>query len=244
MVARIGSIEAVVCQSRHEAAWLERCVLEHRMPSWNRTAGGQEVPVWLRVTDRGVRVEHEPLGTGTLFGPYLGGAQARSAAAALDRVYPFRYATTRSGAERDMARIRGVVPTDGARMRNAILAILAGDPEAARAVITELLQRRQAAVDAMDFERAATLQGELEGLGWILEPSRVLEVGLDRDLHGWADGVLFTFEVREGRVRDWRARHCTERDAATRLQGTPDRWRAFADENAALASALGSISGR
>jgi excinuclease UvrABC nuclease subunit len=141
-----------------------------------------------------------------------------------------------------MARVRGVVPTDGARMRNAIMAVLSGDPDEARVVTTELLQRRQAAVDALDFERAAALQRELEGLGWILEPSRVLQAGLDLDLHGWADGVLFTFEVREGRVRDWRARPCTERDAEPRIQGTPDRWRTFADENAALAAALGSIS--
>ncbi len=69
-----------------------------------------------------MKVEHEAIGTGVRFGPYLGGAQARSAAAALNHVYPYRYATTRSGAERDMARVRGVLPGDGARMREAVVA--------------------------------------------------------------------------------------------------------------------------
>jgi excinuclease ABC subunit C len=239
MVTRVSRIEAVVCQSRHEAAWLERSVLEHRMPPWNRTPGGQEVPVWLRVADHGVRLEHRDGGPGAIFGPYLGGEQARSAAAAIDRVYPYRYATTRSGAERDMARVRGVLPTDGAWMREAAVAVLSGDPDAADTIRAELVARRQAAVDAMDFERAGTIQRELEGLAWILEPSRVLDdVEPDQDLHGWADGILFTFELRDGRIRDWGTQSCTRATASSRLASTPDRWRAFATENAALAAAL------
>ena len=128
------------------------------MLPWNRTAGGQEVPVWLRVTAREVKVEHEAIGAGVRFGPYLGGAQARSAAAALNHVYPYRYATTRSGAERDMARVRGVLPGDGARMHEAVVAVLSGDPGAIEAMRTELVGQRQASADAMDFERAATIQ--------------------------------------------------------------------------------------
>jgi len=42
MVARIARVEAVTCDSAHEAAWLERNLLEHRRPPWNRTLGGQE----------------------------------------------------------------------------------------------------------------------------------------------------------------------------------------------------------
>jgi excinuclease ABC subunit C len=238
MVPKVARIEAVVCQSRHEAAWLERSMLEHRLLPWNRTAGGAEVAVWLRLTDRGVNVEHEVVGSGVRFGPYLGGGQARSAAAALNDVYPFRYATTRSGAERDMARIRGVLPTDGVRMRATVEAVLSGDTEAVEAMQAELLRRRQGSVDAMDFERAATIQRQLDGLAWIVQPSRVLERGPDLDLHGWADGLLLTFELRDGAIRDWRTRPCTHRDAESRLASTPDRWRAFATENAALAAAL------
>jgi excinuclease ABC subunit C len=242
MVTRVRSVEAVVCQSRHEAAWLERSVLEHRMLPWNRTAGGQEVPAWLRLTDRGVRLEHRARGTGPLFGPYLGGTQTRSAADALNDVYPFRYATTRSSAERDMARVRGVQPADAARMREAVEAVLAGDPEATDALRAELVRRRQAAVDRMDFERAGTIQEQLDGLAWIAEPSRVLEAGPDRDIHGWADGILVTFELRNGRICDWHTRTCIEADARPRLAATPDHWRPFAAENAVLAAALRRVA--
>jgi excinuclease ABC subunit C len=238
MVTRVGRIEAVACQSRHEAAWLERSMLEHRMPPWNRTAGGQEIPIWLKVTDHGVEVDHRTVGTGVRFGPYLGATQTRNAAAALNRVYPYRYATTRSGAERDMARVRGVLPVDASRMRAAVVAVLSGDPASMATVRTELIGRRQASVDVMDFERAGTLQQQLEGLEWIVEPSRVLDSGPDLDAHGWADGLLFTFELRGGRICDWRTQPCTERNAQDRLVSTPEPWRDFATENAALAALL------
>jgi len=49
MVARIAGVQALVCDSEHEAAWLERNLLERRLPRWNRTAGGEEVPVYIRL---------------------------------------------------------------------------------------------------------------------------------------------------------------------------------------------------
>jgi excinuclease ABC subunit C len=43
MVARVGRVEAVACDSGHEAAWLERNLLQARKPPWNRApSGGQE----------------------------------------------------------------------------------------------------------------------------------------------------------------------------------------------------------
>ncbi|MFC7757955.1 nucleotide excision repair endonuclease [Catellatospora bangladeshensis] len=49
MVRAVARIEAVVCESEHEAAWLERNVLEHRMPPANRVPGGLESPVHIRL---------------------------------------------------------------------------------------------------------------------------------------------------------------------------------------------------
>jgi excinuclease ABC subunit C len=238
MVTRVARIEALVCQSRHEAAWLERSMLEHSMPRWNRAVGGQEVPVWLRLSDRGVHVEHRAEAKGELYGPYLGGEQAREAAAALDRVFPLRYANPRSGADRDMGRVLGVLPADRAPMRAAIVAVLTGDRVAIEATRTALTRRRQAFVDVMDFEVAATIQRELDGLIWITEPSRVLDPAPNVDIYGWADGILLTLELRDGRICDWHATACREPDAHARLESTPDRWRPFATENAALAAAL------
>src|SRR5277367_1113612 len=50
MVARIARVEAVVCDSAHEAAWLERNLLQRRLPPWNRCVGGQEAEVWIRLS--------------------------------------------------------------------------------------------------------------------------------------------------------------------------------------------------
>jgi excinuclease UvrABC nuclease subunit len=90
MVTRIDRVEAVACDSEHEAAWLERNLLEHRLPPWNRT-GGPEVPVYIRLDPGpaapGLRVvhEHERSAGGRHFGPYLGGARVRLAASGLHR---------------------------------------------------------------------------------------------------------------------------------------------------------------
>src|SRR5580700_1789314 len=52
MVARIARVEAVPCDSAHEAAWLERNLLQYRKPPWNRSpSGGQEVEVWIRLSE-------------------------------------------------------------------------------------------------------------------------------------------------------------------------------------------------
>jgi excinuclease ABC subunit C len=52
MVVAVAWIEAVECASRHEAAWLERNLLEAALPPWNRTGGGQEVPVAILLDSR------------------------------------------------------------------------------------------------------------------------------------------------------------------------------------------------
>jgi len=48
IVRRIARVEALSCDSEHEATWLERNLLERGLPPWNRTAGGQEVRVFIR----------------------------------------------------------------------------------------------------------------------------------------------------------------------------------------------------
>ena len=94
MVARIARIEAVTCDSAHEAAWLERNLLEHRRPPWNRTPGGQEAEVWIRLSASPRRpgltvVRQSAPGD---FGPYLGGQKVRDAVSGLGRVLPLGYA--------------------------------------------------------------------------------------------------------------------------------------------------------
>ena len=61
MVAQVRRIEAVSCDSAHEAAWLERNLLTTSLPPWNKTMGGQEHPVYIRLDPRppaGLSVAH------------------------------------------------------------------------------------------------------------------------------------------------------------------------------------------
>jgi excinuclease UvrABC nuclease subunit len=85
MVARIARVEAVPCDSAHEAAWLERNLLGRRLPPWNRTPGGQEAEVWIRLSDSprapGLTVVRRSAPGD--FGPYLGGLKVRDAVSGL-----------------------------------------------------------------------------------------------------------------------------------------------------------------
>jgi excinuclease ABC subunit C len=234
MVAGIARVEALVCASAHEAAWLERNLLEARMPRWNRTPGGQEVPVYLRLADGparpGITVVHQP---GPGFGPYLGGARARLAVAALHRLFPLPYAGTRlTGAERDMAAQLGVSPRDRAALADGIRSVLGGNLGDAERRLVEL---RDEAAAQTRYERAGRIQSELEGLRWVTDEQRATTAGGgDLDFGAWAGGVRLRFEVRDGRLCGWVVRR-----TATASQGDPPPgWTAFAQRNAALAAEL------
>src|SRR5215468_5675864 len=153
MVPRVARIEAAACASEHEAAWLERNLLERSMPPWNRTAGGQEVPVYLRLDDGtvtpGLHVTYRVTGEMRHFGPYLGGTRVRLAVAAVHRVLPLRYAAARlTGAEREMAAVRGFAGADRSHVLARAAALLRRDPATVAEVRTELVERRDAAAGA------------------------------------------------------------------------------------------------
>jgi excinuclease ABC subunit C len=242
MVPAIERVEAVSCDSEHEAAWLERNLLERAKPRWNRTAGGQEVPVQIRLDARAGRLDvvhdHDATG-GRLFGPYLGGLRVRTAVGGLRRVIPLAYAGERLGGfDRDMARVRGVVATRASMVDTAV-AVLERDPAAGAQVRAELAARRDTAAAALAFELAARIQAELEALDWVLAEQKVTRpTGGDGEVHGWSGGLLVTFEIRAGRVRTWRQRRCGEVEARERVARTPAAWQPFAERNAALAASL------
>lgn len=137
MVARVARIEAVACNSPHEAAWLERNLLETSLPPWNRTLGGQENVVYIRMDQRpsapGFTVEHlrRPAGNVQYFGPYLGGLRVRQALAALHRILPLSYTgTLLRGAQLDMARARGFASADRKELIGTLTAVLQRQPGA------------------------------------------------------------------------------------------------------------------
>jgi excinuclease ABC subunit C len=248
MVRAIASLEAVECASEHEAAWLERSLLEHQLLPWNRTAGGQEVEVYLRL-DSGARscgltVVHDANGRGPdvrHFGPYLGGLRVRLAAAALQRAFPLDYAADSAGTARELGRRRGADPAGRPALADAISAVLARDPGAVEAVRAELVGRRAAAAADEAYEVAARIQAELTALDWVTAPPRVVVVKpgeADAVACGWADGVLVRFAICGGRIRNWSQDRASAAQAAPLLARTPPPWREFADHNASLAASL------
>lgn len=249
MVRRIDRIEAVACDSAHEAAWLERNLLETWMPRWNRTAGGQEVPVGIRVDQRprrpGLSVAHliptgGPGADARYFGPYLGGTQVRLAVAALHRILPLAYTGEGlSGSEGDMARQRGVSADDRGWILDAVIAVLLRNADAVERARAALEELRERAAKSLRFELAARIQAERQGLDWVTSPQRVTTVSADDlDAYGWSNGLLVHYAIRAGRLREWAQLACSERDAAGKLEATPPAWTDFAQRNADLASAL------
>ncbi len=247
MVARVAAIRAATCASVHEAAWLERNLLVAGLPPWNRTPGGQESEVYIRLDQRpaapGLSVEYQrqPGEGQRYFGPYLGGLRARRAVTALNRILPLAEAGTRlTGARLEIARARGRAGGDSAELAGAIAAILDRQPEAVALARAELEQRRDRAAAALAFEVAGRIQEEIQALEWVTCPQRVTADGAgDFAVHGWADGVLVSFRSRSGRLAHWSQRRCPPLRAAAPLAATPPAWAAFAQRNAELAAALG-----
>lgn len=234
MVRRIARVEAVVCDSAHEAAWLERNLLEERMPRWNRTPGGQEVPVYIRL-DPGPAHPGLSVDRTAGFGPYLGGDKVRLAVAGLLRAYPVNYTGTRlTGSERAMAATLGVGPGDRERLVDALTSVLRRDAT----VDPVLADKRDRAAAQLAFERAGRLQAEIEAIEWITAPQRVTGNGGDLDVYGWAGGILVEFRIRAGRVRTWTQRPCSAATARARVAATPPEWQAFAERTAQIAALL------
>ena len=246
MVARVARVEAVACASVHEAAWLERNLLEISMPPWNRTPGGQESSVFIRL-DAGpahpglsVAYQVEPADQVRYFGPYLGGLRVRQAVAALHRIGPLCYAGTRlAGAERDLARVRGVAGADRTALAGALTAILERQPAAVSRAHRQLEQLRDRAAHTLAYELAARIQGEIGALSWVSCTQRVTTMAAaNLTIAGWSDGMLVQFLIRDGRLCGWSQRSCSLPGATDALAATPAAWRDFTQRNAQLAARL------
>jgi excinuclease ABC subunit C len=248
MVTRLARIEAVTCDSEHEAAWLERNLLEQSLPRWNKTPGGQEVPVYIRLdlepASPGISVVHSlkeaSVGQARHFGPYLGGGRVRLAVDGLHRVMPLAYTGDRRGGfNHDMARVRGVGPATRVTLGDAITAVLERDPAAVASLRAELTRRRDSAAQSLDFERAAQVQAEIEAVEWVVSAQKATVCDPDDvEVCGWAGGLLVQFEVRAGRLCVWQQRVCAEAAARPRVAATPVAWAEFAQRNAELAARL------
>lgn len=246
MVAQVARVEAVSCDSVHEAAWLERNLLEAALPPWNRTPGGQESAVYIRMdagaVHPGLSVAYrvEPADQVGYFGPYLGGLRVRQAVAAMHRIRPLRYTGDRlRGAEGDLACMRGVAGGDRAALAGSLTAILERQPAAVSRAHRELEQLRDRAAQMLAYELAASIQTEIGALSWVTCPQRVTSMDASNlTIAGWSGDVLVQFVIRSGRLCSWSQRPCSLADVADALARTPAAWRDFTQRNAELAARL------
>jgi excinuclease ABC subunit C len=246
MVARVARIEAVSCDSAHEAAWLERNLLQASLPPWNRTPGGQESAVYIRLDagpgNPGLSVAYQAAPTGQVryFGPYLGGLRVRRAVAALHRILPLCHAADRlGGAEGDLARVRGAAGGDRTALAGSLAAILERQPAAVSRAHRQLEQLRDRAAQKLAYELAARIQGEIGALIWVTCPQRVTTTDpADLSIAGWSGGMLVQFQINGGRLCAWSQRSCSRPGATAALAATPAAWRDCTQRNAELAADL------
>lgn len=246
MVARVARIEAVSCDCAHEAAWLERNLLQASLPPWNRTPGGQESAVYIRL-DAGpvhpglsVAYQAEPAAQVRYFGPYLGGRRVRRAVTALHRILPLCHAADRpGGAEGDLARLRGAAGGDRAALAGSLAAILERQPAAVSWAHRQLEQLRDRAAQTLAYEMAARIQAEIGALSWVTCPQRVTTMdAANLVIAGWSGGTLVQFQIHGGRLCGWSQRSCSHHAATDALAATPAAWSDFTQRNAELAASL------
>ena len=247
MVLRVARIEALFCDSVHEAAWAERNLLERSLPPWNRIVGGLEVPVSIRLDASpeaprfGLASAQRPAPGVRCFGPYLGARKVQLAVSGLERLYPIGHAgPPRTAGERELARVRGGQDIPVAQLASAVASVLDREPTAVADALAALTARRDAAAAAQAYEAAARLQEEIEAVQWVVAPQRVTTPGEegDRDVTAWADDVLVRLRIRDGRLRAWEQETCTRSAPGTRA---PTGWVPFLRRNAELAARLAAL---
>jgi excinuclease ABC subunit C len=163
----------------------------------------------------------------------------------LGRVLPLAYTGAGlRGTLLDIARARGLAAAERGHCVETITAVLRREPDAVTGVRARLEELRERAAGALAFELAGDITSELRALEWVTSPQRASSMAAtDFTASGWSGGVLTSFIVRHGQVREWAQAACPESAAAARLAGTPPDWAGFAQRNAELAAALSSRRG-
>ena len=186
MVRRVRRILAGPCVSEHEAALLERTLLERLVPPFNRTTGVETVVgVRLRSAPPGIAavVELAPRAD-RVFGPYLGWAPTHAAASALLRLFPVHFCRPHGeldSVQRDLARVRGVSETDLEQLSQRATGVLERDRSAVIDAVDRVRRERDRASELRLYERASELQRQIDGILWITQRQDVMRLAVSGD---------------------------------------------------------------
>jgi excinuclease ABC subunit C len=248
MVEQVEWVEPVLCESEHEAAFLESDLLERHPTRYNRTLGMESL-VWLRLDPNprrpSLEVVHElvPDDGARWFGPYLGWEPVRQAAAGLQRLYPVRYSGAEiSRSDRELARSLGVTVGDRDVLLRRIESVLRREERAVRQAIAALEKLREVAAERLMFEHAASLHEQVRGLRWVAEPQKFGVIGaVDADYGaiGTAGSVALrvVLALRAGHLLQRHVDHTSPLDA-WRNGSSDGEWEEQARRNAHLMAVL------
>lgn len=244
MVPQVARVEALACASAHEAAWLERALLERSLPRWNRVRGGAELVGWLVLHPDAARpglellVEPASVPPGAA-GPYLGVDRLALARSALLRAWPLHLTGSRlATADRSLAEARGVLPAEREQFAGLIRAVLDREPGPVAELRQRLLAARQEAVARLAFETARQVQDEDRAVAWLASPQRVAGCAPGLVVRGWSGGLLLTLRASGDRIDTWALGPANRTDGERAAAATPPAWREFARLNAELAVRL------
>jgi len=171
MARRIAAVDVLECASEHEAAFVERRLLEASCPPYNWIVA-DSVEAYLRYDDgTGLAFARDSDPQARSFGPYLGSTPARHAAQALNFLFPVAHALGGSSrVARELGRSRGFGAADAPTLRAELFAVLERDPRAVAGAIDRLVASRDAASATTAFEGAARVQAQIAGISWITQP--------------------------------------------------------------------------
>lgn len=229
LIRRIADVETIVVGSEAEALLLESNLIKSHQPRFNIRLKDDKRYPYIKVTVQEPfprvfvtrRVENDG---SKYFGPYTEVAAMRQALEVVKRVHTVRscrYDLPREAPARpclDYHIGRCLAPCVGLqtegdyrRMIDEVLQVLGGDVRAVRKRVAGELTER---VDALDFERAATLRDTLVGLDAIERRQRALDVrGGDQDVVGIArDGdhaSAVLLRIRRGKLLGREMHHFT-----------------------------------
>ena len=219
LVKRIRDFEYIVAESEREALLLENSLIKEHMPRYNAHLKDDKTYPYIKVdlTDDFPRIyftrRHHNDGA-RYFGPYASARSVRRTLDLLKKLFPYRTCTKTISGDDDRPCLeyyikRCVAPCTGFAGRgeyNAVvqqvISFLEGDTDA---VVRQLQEDMTAAVDDLEFERAAALRDRLNAMKIVYEDQKVIGIGReDFDVvavaQGQNDCMVDVFFVRQGNM--------------------------------------------
>ncbi len=201
LMGRVESIETIIVSSEKEALLLENNLIKSHKPHYNIILKDDKGFISLMITTRHpwpmvrlVRVKGRPSGDGLYFGPYTSTYAARQTLELLGRLFPLRRCSDRELSSRTRPCIlyqikRCVAPCVGlctkAEYEETVARVVNFLKGRDKEVVKELRAEMDLAAEALEFEKAQMILGQIQAIERTVEQQQVDQAGTgDRDILG------------------------------------------------------------